>query len=774
MSALNGLLNLAEELSGLSVKQLVEKGYPEEVAQKIASGELPMDPASIATRQQTQGYGDVMYRGHDDRWPPQSNEDMFMSSSPDVAETYSVRGEYYHEPTDTYRRDPGSVTPLRHNAGNLLDFDARGQSFRDIYLDNDQVPDLPFMQYQQMMTEGTDGIAAAVKDEGTRQGTRFRNIIDEKDAIEGAEISTVENVLGTRPDVRIRHENAAYDPEYNGSNIMGSATVPALATAGAGGGVLATIAANLESIIPESTMSTLADMGLVDSAIGVADTAVRAGQGAVNDLALGGTMIKNAVADTDSKPWELDVDPGTEQGNTLVGSLMEDISKLLDYEGALGNMPSALDMITGAVDAYKEYVQPHLNDRVEEGLGGAGILAASLLGVKKVPTRTVGEEIVTDVYDPPKIEKGGVETPYSQNPVLANIDMDGPRPDNIAASQWKKKQRQMEDPVIRAREEARPAGGRAVGTDNLEAGLLSYEDLAREGTPMVWLPADGTMVGDVTQVGGRQIKPVAANGGPLHADKYNSWMSMDSAAGTKQGHAQNVLAETGESPMYIHLNMGNEGSNFSHMPSEIWTNYVDQYPMHGEGWDVLNARMSNLPDVRDTKGVSADWVEAGVDSPEGLRGFLLPHYGAEAAESTLGNRRKIFMDTVAKAGVQDAGGPIVNDIYSALIEPDLLGQQGMAGYRGMRSVDTPSGGLLTDFERHPSYNTIIPGNGAYTFKEGVVPAEVMFPDAFNAPWRADKRPDRKFRSVQVNGSEYQIADQQWLDGIMSYLESMNR
>jgi len=291
---------------------------------------------------------------------------------------------------------------------------------------------------------------------------------------------------------------------------------------------------------------------------------------------------------------------------------------------------------------------------------------------------------------------------------------------------------------------------------------------------MAWLPADGTIVGEVRQVGGRKIKPVAANGGPLHADKYNAWMSMKSAAVNKQRHAQHILRETGESPMYMHLNMGNEGSNFSHMPSEIWTNYVDEYPMRGEGWDALNARMGTLPDKGDTKGVSADWIEAGPDSPEGLRGFLLPQYGAEAAESTLGNRRKIFMPTVSSAAVQDAGGPIVNDIYSGLLEPGLLGKQGMAGFRGMMAVDADPGGLLGNLDRHPSYDTIIPGNGAYTFKEGLVPAEVMFPDAFNAPSRVNKRPDRRFRSVQTNGTEYQLPDQQWLDGIMGYLDSLNR
>ena len=744
-----------------SIAELIAKGFPEEVAQRIASGELPMDEASRLARANEQGYGDVLYRGHHKERSPTSDQDMWMSSSESVADTYA------------FSRTMPVVTPLRTNASNMADVNARGKGWKSVETNNRKVPDI-----ENGVHKGTDRISEVVKDSGQYDGALFRNIKDDanfgKLVSDGGQPADSYNILGTRPDVNIRHADAAFDPQYKGSNIMGEATVPGLAAAAAGGGALATIAANLQSIVPESTMGALYDMGLVDSAIGAGDTAVRAGQDVINEVALGGTMLKNAIADTDSQPWELDIDPETEQGNTMVGALTEDLGRLLNYGGAFGNMPSGMDMIQGGVDAYKKYIQPHLSDRVEEGLGGAGILAASLMGVKKVPTRTVGEEIRTDVYDPSQVAKGGIETPYSQNPVLANIDLDGPRPDNIAAGQWKRRQAQMDDPVIRAREEARPEGGLAVGTDNLEAGLLSYEDLARENTPLTWLPADGTMVGEVRQVGGRQIKPVAVNGGPLHADKYNSWMSMNGAAYTKQKHAQNILSETGESPMYMHLNMGNEGSNFSHMPSEIWTNYVDEYPMHGAGWDALNKRMSSLPDKGDTKGVSADWAKSGIDSPEGLRNFLLPQHGAEAANSTLGNRRKIFMDTVAKAGVQDAGGPIVNDIYSGLIEPGLLGKQGMAGYRGMLSVDTPPAGLLAEPNRHPSYNTVIPGNGVFTFKEGIVPADVMFPDAFNAAHRADKLPHQRFRSVQTNGTEYQIADQQWLDGIMGYLYSQNQ
>jgi hypothetical protein len=164
----------------------------------------------------------------------------------------------------------------------------------------------------------------------------------------------------------------------NSPFAAGRATVPGMVAAGAGGGVLATAAANLASLFPDGTVDAVSELGVVDSGVAAADTAVRAGQGFLNDLITGGTMVTNAVADEDYEPYEVDIDPGTEQGDTLVGGLMEDMGRLFDYKGIMGNMPSATEMISGGIDLYNEYISPYMNDRVEEGLGGAAILGASL------------------------------------------------------------------------------------------------------------------------------------------------------------------------------------------------------------------------------------------------------------------------------------------------------------------------------------------------------------------------------------------------------------
>lgn len=229
----DGLFDLSA-LNERSVDELVELGYPELVAKKISDGTLPMDEPSRQARADAMGMGPDMYRGHADGNYPRSNQDIWMTDDPDVAQTYAMGGEYYDEALDRYAIKEGQVTPLRHNANNLLEMDAEGQHFEDIYAERADFPYFTDEQWDGALSSGTDGIASSVKDEGVRQGSRFTNILDDFDADGAFEPSTVENVLGTRPDVKIRSTMAAFDPEYGGSNILGFADPKLLAGTAAG------------------------------------------------------------------------------------------------------------------------------------------------------------------------------------------------------------------------------------------------------------------------------------------------------------------------------------------------------------------------------------------------------------------------------------------------------------------------------------------------------------------------------------------------------------
>jgi len=215
--ALQALRILAEEkVLKNRIKRLVKLGYPREVAERIAKEELPMDEASIAARVEEGNFSDLNYRGHSDSNPPLSDEDMFLSSSPSQAQTYA-------DATSS-----GSVTPLRHNAQNLAEVRGNGAQFNKVTTNSIKLKGLQANNDSKGVHIGTDRIADAVKKSGSYDGTRFSNIADEFNVKRGAERADVTNVLGSRPDVKIRHRDAAYDPQYNGPNIMGGVALPAV------------------------------------------------------------------------------------------------------------------------------------------------------------------------------------------------------------------------------------------------------------------------------------------------------------------------------------------------------------------------------------------------------------------------------------------------------------------------------------------------------------------------------------------------------------------
>ena len=209
-----GLFSLAKK----SVKELVDLGYPESVAKKIADGTLPMDDASREARAGLMNMTDErLFRGHSANRPPESRDDMFLSDNYDVAATYARGGEVYDEALDDYVELPGEVTPLRHNARNLLEVDA---NFHDYTWPVARVPEFG-------EAVGSDQISGAVKQTSHNsglQGTRFEDMLDD---YEGEAPSNIYNILGSRDDVQIRHADlAAFDPEYNGKNILGGAALP--------------------------------------------------------------------------------------------------------------------------------------------------------------------------------------------------------------------------------------------------------------------------------------------------------------------------------------------------------------------------------------------------------------------------------------------------------------------------------------------------------------------------------------------------------------------
>ena len=176
--------------------ELIATGYPEQVAERIASGDLPMDTASRMQRAEAMGFDptDVQYHGtkadFTEFMPSEFGNvgpGVYMSVNPEVASGYASRNLYNPE-------EGAQVMPLL----------TRGETIgmRDYFA---QYPDTAIAQMPDTNAELRElGITAINEAAGAPDKAMF----DPRD---------IRSLLG-----------AAFDPEYKGSNILGGTAAGAL------------------------------------------------------------------------------------------------------------------------------------------------------------------------------------------------------------------------------------------------------------------------------------------------------------------------------------------------------------------------------------------------------------------------------------------------------------------------------------------------------------------------------------------------------------------
>lgn len=185
-----------------AVDELVQLGYPREVAERIASGDLPMDTASRMQRAEAMGFGpsDVQYHGTKADFTEFAPSDfgnvgpgIYMSSNPEVASGYASRTLYNPE-------EGAQVMPLITRGDTI--------GMRDYFA---QYPDTAISQMPDTNAELRELGITAINEAA---GAPDKAVFDPRD---------VRSLF-----------SAAFDPEYKGSNILGGA-----ATAAVGAGLLA-------------------------------------------------------------------------------------------------------------------------------------------------------------------------------------------------------------------------------------------------------------------------------------------------------------------------------------------------------------------------------------------------------------------------------------------------------------------------------------------------------------------------------------------------------
>jgi hypothetical protein len=197
-----------------SVDDLIKRGYPESVARRIASGELPMDYASRMQRAADQGYSPVQYHGtraNITEFQPSDKGKMgggvYTAAYPRQSNMHATPG-FNSNRMNTEQIDPSVLNEelLINSGANVLPVVTRGNYANrwDAIKANPELygPEADRMLTQRLIDQGYDGIDL------TGYGSKR------------AEGDLKERVTFDPNNIRSLL-SAAFDPEYTGPNIMG-------------------------------------------------------------------------------------------------------------------------------------------------------------------------------------------------------------------------------------------------------------------------------------------------------------------------------------------------------------------------------------------------------------------------------------------------------------------------------------------------------------------------------------------------------------------------
>jgi hypothetical protein len=255
---------------------------------------------------------------------------------------------------------------------------------------------------------------------------------------------------------------------------------------------------------------------------------------------------------------------------------------------------------------------------------------------------------------------------------------------------------------------------------------------------------------------------VKLEGGPAYTQLANEmgtgggWASMRGAATGKQKQFDRAAEMTGRQPVGVYSAMGLDGVNFATPVAEAMIKQLR----------LLKPNKSSLMQAdKEIRRFAPEFV--GLQSPDALAQVLgkekFPMEGA-------GQVRKAIVETLRKAEYQNQGFPVYDDIIDAVTQRELkdvpIGASGFSIFSAK-----PGAGVIEKANvkmPHGSYDTVIPGDYMGGLAQSL-PPEVMFPKIYERQRALGRNPQQIHRSLQVNQQDFEVFDQQWLDGVMEYL-----
>lgn len=289
--------------------------------------------------------------------------------------------------------------------------------------------------------------------------------------------------------------------------------------------------------------------------------------------------------------------------------------------------------------------------------------------------------------------------------------------------------------------------------------IISPESLSSDGY-LLNLVGDRTNVGEITRLGGRdldQLIPLDGGQGYMRGKDTGAWASELKSLkplGLKTRDADGR-------PVYgSYVAMSGTGSDFANMTRQVAMRNFDPS-------DLLKKDIKDFDKrFREAKAYDADKVRAdfpGIASPK-LDEWL----------DKTGTRRAAFFDFMDKAEWRNKGFPNVTEARFVIQDPtlrDLPAGNEVFGGQSIARIDEagtmrPTSGLLMP---HGTYDTDLAGDYLGGFEMGI-PRSVLFPEFISARRAAGTAPSGDNRSFAFSPI-LQPTNQEWLDGVMKYLES---
>lgn len=333
-----------------------------------------------------------------------------------------------------------------------------------------------------------------------------------------------------------------------------------------------------------------------------------------------------------------------------------------------------------------------------------------------------------------------------------------------------------EDSAWGARERMRLTGETEISYDRPVRETVSPEAL--QGETILPIMGDRSIGGgELRSVQGVPLDaPVQLEGGPMYPFLGESgWASMEAAARGKQRHIDKAAEATGQAPIAMYTSMGDLAMDFNTMGTEA---ALRQIP----ALDVSPEVIQNFDDyIRQGHPGHRPFPEfPGVLDDDAVRMVR------NEIETTSGRNpalRQSIAAAMKKPMWQNQGMPVYQDVVRAITEPDLINDPvGHSGYTFFRGAP----GFDVDVGDHTTYSHRIPRQGAggslgsnYEINVGgldyTVPPNIMFPKQWaEISRRTDKHGKPLTDQMKVGalqqGHGFEIADQQWVDINMRYLE----